>query len=195
MIVFMVTIHGFHLLWWLHGFLYSKTHLTPMTVKQEIKSQPLCELIAWIVAWNKPRNDNFCGYHLWCLWFPSWCLLFPLWFPASFWVACLDCGLKLAWKWQLLWLPVVSMVETTSWFPFQSNLTAKSCDHPNQPIRSLHSLKSPRKLQNLWDFMRFHPKFYSHLKSKAVRTALLKIYASLLLIGSNGIIWIKALED
>ena len=93
-------------------------------------------------------------------------LLFPLWFPASFWVACLDCGLKLAWKWQLSWLPVVSMAETTSWFPFQSNLTAKSCDHPNQPIRSLHSLKSPRKLRNLWDFMRFHPKFYSHLKSK-----------------------------
>ena len=94
--------------------------------------------------------------------------------PASFWVACLDCVLKLAWKWQLLWLPVVSMVETTWWFPFQSNLTAKSCDHPNQPIRSLHSLKSPRKLQNLWDFVRFHAKFYSHLKSKAVRTALLK---------------------
>ena len=101
-------------------------------------------------------------------------LLFPLWFPASLWVACLDCGLKLAWKWKLSWLPVVSMVETTSWFPFQSNLTAKSYDHPNQPIRSLYSLKSPRKLWNLWDFVRFHPKFYSHTKNKAVRTALLK---------------------
>ena len=49
MTVFVVTICGFHLLWLLRGFHYSKTHLTPMTVRQEMKSKPLCELIAWFV--------------------------------------------------------------------------------------------------------------------------------------------------
>ena len=44
----------------------------------------------------------------------------------------------------------------------------------NQPIRSLNSLKSPSSRRHFCDFVRFHPKFHPHLKSKAVRTALLK---------------------
>ena len=60
-------------------------------------------------------------------------------------------------------------------FPFWPNLTAKSCDHCSQPIRWLDSLKSPTSRRNLRDFVRFHPNFFSHLKSKAVKTALLKI--------------------
>ena len=67
--------------------------------------------------------------------------------------------------------------ETTMSFSFWPNLTAKSCDHWSEPIRRLHSLKSPSSRQNLWDFVRFHPKFHSHLKSKAVRTALVKTWA------------------
>ena len=44
----------------------------------------------------------------------------------------------------------------------------------NQPTRSLNSLKSPSSRRHFCDFVRFHPKFHPHLKSKAVRTALLK---------------------
>ena len=47
-----------------------------------------------------------------------------------------------------------------------------------QPIGRLGSLKSPRNNQNFKDFVRLHPKFFPHLKSKAVRTALLKIKKS-----------------
>ena len=44
----------------------------------------------------------------------------------------------------------------------------------NQPIRSNNSLKSPNSRRNLRDIVRLHPKFFPHLKSKAIRTALLK---------------------
>lgn len=151
-------------------------------------------LLWWLCGFNPPMVTTLpwwlCGYHppVVTPWFPPSCG-YHAWFPPShgyhtsvvslwlafFWEPCLDCGLKLAWKWQLSWLPVVSIGETMLWLPFQSNLTPKSHDHPNQPIRSLNSLKSPRKLLNLWDFMRFHKKFFLHLKSKAVSTALLKM--------------------
>ena len=42
------------------------------------------------------------------------------------------------------------------------------------PIRELHSFKSPTNNRNFRENVRFHPKFFPHLKSKAVRTALLK---------------------
>ena len=70
---------------------------------------------------------------------------------------------------------VVSPRYTMPWCTFQSNLIPKSCDHCSQPIRSLHSMNSPTSRQNFREIVRFHPKFHSHLKSKAVRTALLKI--------------------
>ena len=44
-----------------------------------------------------------------------------------------------------------------------------------QPIRVLASLKSPANNRNFGEFVRFLQKFFPHLKSKAVRTALLKI--------------------
>ena len=48
----------------------------------------------------------------------------------------------------------------------------------NQPIRSIYSLKFPNSRWNLWDIVRVHLKFFPHLKSKAVRTALLKTHQS-----------------
>ena len=42
------------------------------------------------------------------------------------------------------------------------------------PIRVLPLLKSPTNNRNFREFVRFHPKIFPHLKSKAVRTALLK---------------------
>ena len=58
-------------------------------------------------------------------------------------------------------------VETTVSFPFLPNLTPKLCYHPNQPIRIFHFIKSPRKCE-------ISPKIFPYLKSKAVKTALLK---------------------
>ena len=55
----------------------------------------------------------------------------------------------------------------------------------NQPIGRLSSLKSPRNNRNFRDFVRLHSKFFPHLKSKALRTALLKIDGFQILIGSN----------
>ena len=64
---------------------------------------------------------------------------------------------------------------------FQSNLTPKSCDHVSQPIRRFGSMKSPSSRWNLWEIARFHWKFLSHLNSKAVITALLKINTCLII--------------
>ena len=60
-------------------------------------------------------------------------------------------------------------------FPFGQISLQSHVTTLNQQIRSLDSLKSPSSRWNLWDFVRFHSKFFPHLKNKAVRTALLKI--------------------
>ena len=139
-----------------------------------------------------------CGFHVDTMWFPCGPHVVSRWIPHHFQITSVA-----NWSRKLinLWKPVTSLImvrfsnrkkfwkaaimpfacgemtihgETTTSFSFWPNLTAKSCDHLSEPIRRLHSLKSPSSRQNLWDFMRFHPKFHSHLKSKAVRTALLK---------------------
>ena len=61
-------------------------------------------------------------------------------------------------------------------FPFSQISLQSHVTTLNQPIRSLDSLKSPSSRWNLWDFVRFHSKFSPHLKSKAVRTALLHFF-------------------
>ena len=63
-------------------------------------------------------------------------------------------------------------------FPFSQISLQSHVTTLNQPIRSLESQKSTSSRQNLWDFVRFHSNFFPHLKSKAFRTALLKIVVS-----------------
>ena len=60
-------------------------------------------------------------------------------------------------------------------FPFSQISLKSHVTILNQPIRSLDYVKSPSSRWNLWDFARLHLKFFPHLKSKAVTTALLKI--------------------
>ena len=71
------------------------------------------------------------------------------------------------------------LFEMTVLFPFQSNLTPMSCDHHKltnqEPWFIETSQVSSASRRHLRDFVRLHPKLHSHLKSKAVRTALLKI--------------------
>ena len=55
--------------------------------------------------------------------------------------------------------PSFPLVEMMVLFSVQPNLTPKSCDHLNQPIRSLHLLISLGKLWNLWDFIQNFPPF------------------------------------
>ena len=65
-------------------------------------------------------------------------------------------------------------------FPFGQISLQSHVTTLNQPIRSLNSLKSPSSRRHFSDFVRFHQKFHPCLKSKAVRTALLKMNGILL---------------
>ena len=56
-------------------------------------------------------------------------------------------------------------------FPFGQISLQSHVTTLNQPIRSLNSLKSLSSRRYFCDFVRFHPKFHPHLKSKAVRNS------------------------
>ena len=86
-------------------------------------------------------------------------------------VSCLVYGLKLDWKFVSMVSPKWhhGMVSFSSWK--QQTLTLKSCDHSFQPIRRLHSVKSHKSLEKLWDFMQKEFPF----KEQSCETALLKI--------------------
>ena len=60
-------------------------------------------------------------------------------------------------------------------FPFSQIALLSHVTTLYWPIRGLALLKSPTNNQNFGKIVRFHWKFFPHLKSKAVRTALLKI--------------------
>ena len=138
-----------------------------------------CDVHIWsyVVSIWKPH-----GVHMGTMWWPycvhietTWCLhwnhVVTTWTPSGIHV-------------NTMWLPVLSfpLFEMTVSFPFQSNLTPMSCDHhklTNQEpwfIEISQVLSASRR--HLRDFVRLHPKLHSHLKSKAVKTALLKIQIS-----------------
>ena len=90
--------------------------------------------------------------------------------PCGVVVSCLVHGLKLDWKFVSMVSPKWhhGMVSFSSWK--QQTLTLKSCDHSFQPIRRLHSVKSHKSLEKLWDFMQKEFPF----KEQSCETALLK---------------------
>ena len=141
-----------------------------------------------------------CGFHVDTMWFPCRPHVVSRWIPHHFQITSVA---NWSQKLTNLWKPVTSLImvwfsirkkfwkalgllyqlvlfyviSTWKWphhFPFGQISLQSHVTTLNQPIRSLNSLKSPSSRRHFCDFVRFHPKFHPHLKSKAVRTALLK---------------------
>ena len=131
-----------------------------------------------------------CGPHVVSRWIPhhfqttsvaNWSRkLTNLWKPVTSLIMVRFSIRKKFWKALGLLYQLVLMSFPHKWkwphrFPFDQISLQSHVTTLNQPIRSLNSLKSPSSRRHFCDFVRFHPKFHPHLKSKAVRTALLKM--------------------
>ena len=98
-----------------------------------------------------------CGDHMDTIWYPCGHNVVTMWTPHGFHVD----------------------TKTPSYVTSKNYQCLNACNFLNNglifnPQKVLKSSWSASRW-HLWDFVRLHPKLHSHLKSKAVRTALLKI--------------------